>query len=359
MGGARMPDHAQQNQPGELVPTCYRIASWSEHFENNRTRELRSMTWVPVPNRMDGDGYTQLVEHKDGPAHFGVWVVLLEVASKCDPRGTLLRCGAAGSRLAHDASSIARLTRFPPKLIEDALARLVEIGWIERVPFDAGGLGEAPQARATPPQETATLPQAGAPSRAREERNEGKGRNGKDETSQPAGEIPASLRTPRFLAALDEWLKYKRERGESYKPTGLKHLLAALEPRADAAEALEVSMAQGWQGPASPDAIERTKRQAKGAQGPAFTGMKPTPEPDTAGRRLENARIRAECLLDTGPNAVKEALPEPQPGAWKPLLARALAAATAEECDAVLAEAMRMAKPIRPTKPSLHEGRPA
>ena len=43
--------------------TTYRIRDWQRHFENNRTRELKVMAWVPVPNKMDGDGYTELVTH--------------------------------------------------------------------------------------------------------------------------------------------------------------------------------------------------------------------------------------------------------------------------------------------------------
>jgi len=69
------------------------IKNWDKHFENNRTRDLKQMRWVPFPNSHDGDGYTELVEHKNGPAHLGCWVAIVQVASKCDTRGTLLRGG--------------------------------------------------------------------------------------------------------------------------------------------------------------------------------------------------------------------------------------------------------------------------
>ena len=45
-----------------------------DHFENNRARELKSMAWVPLPNKMDGDGYTEPVTHPGGAAHFGACV---------------------------------------------------------------------------------------------------------------------------------------------------------------------------------------------------------------------------------------------------------------------------------------------
>lgn len=103
-----------------------RIAGWDEHFENNRTRELKVMRWVPLPNKFDGDGYTELVDHKNGAAHFGAWVALVQVASRCDPRGTLLRsCGKL-----HDPASLARITRIPKSTWEEALPRLVTLGWV-------------------------------------------------------------------------------------------------------------------------------------------------------------------------------------------------------------------------------------
>jgi hypothetical protein len=66
-----------------------RIVDWELHFENNRTKELKRLTWVPFPNRHDGDGYTELLDHPDGAAHYGAWCAMVQVASKCDPRGTL------------------------------------------------------------------------------------------------------------------------------------------------------------------------------------------------------------------------------------------------------------------------------
>ena len=44
----------------------YKISGWDKHFENNRTRELKFLSWVPFPNKHDGDGYTELMDHKDG-----------------------------------------------------------------------------------------------------------------------------------------------------------------------------------------------------------------------------------------------------------------------------------------------------
>ena len=62
---------------------CMRVKNWTDIYENNRTRELVDMKWVPVPNRHDGDGYNEIMDHPDGLAHFAAWILILQVASKC------------------------------------------------------------------------------------------------------------------------------------------------------------------------------------------------------------------------------------------------------------------------------------
>ena len=106
---------------------CYRIKDWQEHFENNRTKDLKKMSWVPFPNKHDGDGYTELLDHDDGPAHYGAWCALVQVASKCEPRGTLIR----DTGKPHDSVTLARKTRIPEGVWNLAIPRLVSIGWVE------------------------------------------------------------------------------------------------------------------------------------------------------------------------------------------------------------------------------------
>ena len=105
----------------------YRIRNWEKHFENNRTKELKKLTWVPVPNKHDGDGFSELLDHPNGPAHYGAWCILVQIASKCDPRGTLLR----DTQEPHTSHSLARMSHLPAGLISEAIQRLVSIGWLE------------------------------------------------------------------------------------------------------------------------------------------------------------------------------------------------------------------------------------
>lgn len=125
--------------------TAYRIRDWSKHFENNRTRELKELRFVILPNKHDGDGYTELLDHPNGAAHYGAWVAMVQVASKCDVRGTLVRDGAR----AHDPASLSRLTRLPEKIFKEAIPRLVEIGWLEAYPFENHIDRASPQEGAT------------------------------------------------------------------------------------------------------------------------------------------------------------------------------------------------------------------
>ncbi len=112
------------------------IVNWKKHFENNRTRELRKLNWVPVPNAFDGDGYTEVMSHAEGTRVMGSWLLILEVASKCLPRGRLVR-----SRLRiHDAKTLARITGAKVEDFELAVPILIAVGWLEYKDMDDNDL---------------------------------------------------------------------------------------------------------------------------------------------------------------------------------------------------------------------------
>lgn len=108
----------------------YRIRDWAKHYENNRTRELKRMDWVPMPNKMDGLGYNTLVSHANGAAHLGVWLAVVEIASRCDVRGTLVRGGVVLT-----PQMLSGISRLPVEIIQETIERLCspEIGWLEVV----------------------------------------------------------------------------------------------------------------------------------------------------------------------------------------------------------------------------------
>lgn len=123
---------------------CYRIKNWNQIYENNRTRELKKLQWIPIPVKLDGDGYTNIMcdengqPRKTGPAIFGAFIAILEVAASCDNialRGTLLR----SSGEPHDFASLARITRIPIKIIEDMFSFCtISIKWIEIIDLETG-----------------------------------------------------------------------------------------------------------------------------------------------------------------------------------------------------------------------------
>lgn len=210
----------------------YRIRDWDKHFENNRTRELKRLDWVPVPNRHDGDGFTELLDHKNGMAHYGAWHLILQVASRCDPRGTLLRDGAGGGKTAHDEHTLARITRGSASVIKCAIDRLLSIGWLE-VYDDAALIPHYP------------APACGIVTM------EGKGR----EWNTPA-EGAAGVSIPQCLAVIEgfskEWQAYldnRKAKKAKATPRAQELILATLAERPEqSVEALRDAITRNWTG---------------------------------------------------------------------------------------------------------------
>ena len=91
------------------------------------------------------------------------------------------------------------------------------------------------------------------------DKGKGKGKGeGKDKDDSPDGENAPELEkcgfSPALRAAVEDWLAYKRERREAYKPTGLKALLmqisSAASAHGDAAVigVIRQSMSSGYKG---------------------------------------------------------------------------------------------------------------
>ena len=107
----------------------WQIVGWQQRFEKSQSRRYDRLSWVAMPNKHDSDGFTTIIDHDHGVAHYGVWAVLVQVASKCNPRGTLIVNGEKP----HTAESLARLTRIGVQIIKEAIPRFIEVGWMEDV----------------------------------------------------------------------------------------------------------------------------------------------------------------------------------------------------------------------------------
>jgi len=129
--GVVMPFFAGRATRNNKTMKVLQIRDWEEHFE--KRPDYKGLKWVAVPNKLDGSGYTELVDHPDGAAHYGAWIALLLIASKCRPRGTLLwnRQGL----LPHDPTSLSRISRIPSAVFQEAIPRLLTIGWLEQITY--------------------------------------------------------------------------------------------------------------------------------------------------------------------------------------------------------------------------------
>lgn len=135
-----------------------RVAGWKQHYENNRTRELKTMKWIPVTTKQDGDGYTQIMDHPQGAAHYGAWIAILQVAAKCPERGVLEFEKSNGAREPYTPESLSRRIRVPAAILATAIKRLLDIGWLE----EDGNQAEPTLAVSTAAQEIAGSPREGA-----------------------------------------------------------------------------------------------------------------------------------------------------------------------------------------------------
>jgi len=132
---------------------CYRIKNWNEIYENNRTRALKNMMWLPLPIKLNGYGYTLIMEEKEGLALFGGFVVLLEIASQCTPRGTFI----TKNKIPHDSAALVRLSRMKVRDCEKVLDyHLTQTKWLELIDLETGavipqeGAGKVPDGCALP-----------------------------------------------------------------------------------------------------------------------------------------------------------------------------------------------------------------
>jgi len=111
-----------------------KIVNWDKHYENSQSRRYVKTQWIPIPNKHDGEGYCRLWTENENPAEiFSAWILILQVASKCNTRGLLVKDNGTP----HDSMSLSLKTRAPKCIFDSALEFLQTIGWIEMVKGDA------------------------------------------------------------------------------------------------------------------------------------------------------------------------------------------------------------------------------
>ena len=130
-----------------------RIKHWDNLYENSRSRKIPKARWLPIPNKHDGEGYRRMMSEKDGMEMFAVWNLILQVASKCKPRGTLIR----DDKSPMDAEAMVFKVGLPQnkvkifsRTIDFLLSR--QVAWIERVSSQSG-TSVPPECQSSAPEE--------------------------------------------------------------------------------------------------------------------------------------------------------------------------------------------------------------
>ncbi len=105
----------------------YVIKNWSDHYEVSQSRTVKHVSWVPLPVKHDGKGFRRLMAMKDGLCLYGAWVLIVQIAAKCIPRGQLIDEGEPLT-----AEDLAIKTGAPESVFIRALEVLSSerIGWI-------------------------------------------------------------------------------------------------------------------------------------------------------------------------------------------------------------------------------------
>ncbi len=60
----------------------YQIVDWNEHFENFKSRKVDMCRYVCVPNKPGGLGFKNVLGEGDGPAIYGIWMLIVQLCSR-------------------------------------------------------------------------------------------------------------------------------------------------------------------------------------------------------------------------------------------------------------------------------------
>lgn len=111
---------------------CLAIHSWARVFEPSLLKDSAGGIALPMKR---GTGISKLAKFDGGAAAYGIFISLLPIALAAVPRGTLHFSDKTGMQ-PHDAESLSLVTGFPVDTITNALAILIDIGWLEEVEFE-------------------------------------------------------------------------------------------------------------------------------------------------------------------------------------------------------------------------------
>ena len=107
---------------------CYKIRDWESLYETHETRKLKKMLWLSLPNNHDSLGFRKITMQKNCCEIFTVWILMLQMASRCNPRGTLNR-----ENLPLSPDDMGIITGIPADYFKNSIPFLISIGWVEEI----------------------------------------------------------------------------------------------------------------------------------------------------------------------------------------------------------------------------------
>ena len=107
------------------------ISGWSRYMHADCKRSA-SMPWVKCPTSHSGLAYLELMDHPNGMAHFAAWILILQVAAK-NPTADGMLITDSGRILG--ARELALKTKGNRDFFDEAIKRLLAIGWLEEVEY--------------------------------------------------------------------------------------------------------------------------------------------------------------------------------------------------------------------------------
>jgi len=111
----------------------YQVIDWDRNFENDRSRQRKTCSFVCVPNKQHGMGFCRVVSEPDGAAIYGIWQMILGACSQqSQPRHGWLTSNGEQAGSAWGAADLAMKFRRPQKEIDRALEVLSaqEVAWL-------------------------------------------------------------------------------------------------------------------------------------------------------------------------------------------------------------------------------------
>lgn len=247
----------------------YQVRDWDKNFENNKSRERDECSFVCVPNKQHGMGFSRVMSEPDGAMIYGIWGLIIGACSqqKKKRNGWLTSDGhQTGTAWAPD--DLALKFRRPIKEIERAIEVLIsaKVGWL----IEHRQTAETPanQILTKDRPTSASVVPAECPRSALERREE---KEEKRREKSAAFEIPLLLQTDEFKESWQTWICHLKQKRKSLTALSASRQLNTLLDAGSPGEAIRWinnAIERNWQSifPPSGSIPKQSKESADIAQ---------------------------------------------------------------------------------------------